>query len=529
MNSEFDMSQGVSYSLGTIAVENATDGFDEVCSHERRRRTLRNEAEIPSLRARGAILEAERTSVGRTLDGLPREARVPTVKRIFSWILFSLFAIAGFAFAFMALAPFALGRMTVVYAAAIGVVAGYYTERFLEAFHWRPVILMVIAIGFVAGLAGLVVLAHVRGEILILNLRQALASTDPDSLKDTLAATARFYERAGPLLQIFFGLLAVSMELATGLALHDAWKSDSPNHDLAVALHTRLAGIETELIEIIRQIAYLERDAEIVDSQLRRDHALGLLHGAKRNYLVQSARTASRVAPLLLVAAVLCHAQSLYHIGDDFSISSGPKGYGRTTANEQNTAAAAELISHLPVGARFDVRGITDDSFARPYPVLAGAIPENDGRFPLIDPTAAARARYAAAMRAAGASIKPTFKSTDVIGFLISEGELLRNASATRRVLVLLSDMRHSTKPFDIETPKVIPVAAALKAVAANQAFADLRGVDVYCLGVHAVGKDAEYWRSLREFWTAYFAKSGATLKRFSMERDIVDLGTNGR
>lgn len=326
-------------------------------------------------------------------------------------------------------------------------------------------------------------------------------------------------------MQVFFGLLAVSMDLAAGLALYEARKADSPAHDLAVELHTKLAAIDAELIHIIGRIAYLERDPEIVDCQLGRDYALGLLHGAKRNYLVQSVRMASRVASLLLIAAVLCRAQGLYHFGDDLSISSGPKGYERATAYEQNSAAAAELIAHLPEGARFEVRGITDDSFARPYPVLVGAIPVNDGRLPLFDPAVAARVRYAAAMRTAGTSIKPTFKATDVIGFLMSEGELLRNVPATRRVLVLLSDMRHSTKPFDIETPRVIPVASALKAVEANHAIADLRGVDVYCLGVHAVGKDTEYWRSLREFWTAYFARSGASLKRFSMERDVVDLG----
>jgi hypothetical protein len=89
--------------------------------------------------------------------------------------------------------------------------------------------------------------------------------------------------------------------------------------------------------------------------------------------------------------------------------------------------------------------------------------------------------------------------------------------------------MRQSTKPFDIETPKVIPVAEALKAVESKHAFADLRGIEVYCLGVHAVGKDTEYWRSLREFWAAYFSRSGGTLKRFSMERDLVDFGAAGR
>jgi hypothetical protein len=225
----------------------------------------------------------------------------------------------------------------------------------------------------------------------------------------------------------------------------------------------------------------------------RRDFSLGLLHGAQRNALAQFARMTSVTVLMAILASGLCHAQGGYLFADDLSISSGPKGYERATVYEQNTATAAAIIGRLPEGARFEVRGITDDSFAQPHPILAGAIPVNDGRLPLFDPSAAARLRYAAAMRTAGASIKPTFKATDVFGFLISAGESLRNASVTRRVLFVLSDMRHSTRPFDIETPRVIPVAAALKAVEMNHAIADLRGVEVYCLGVHAVGKDAEY------------------------------------
>jgi hypothetical protein len=43
--------------------------------------------------------------------------------------------------------------------------------------------------------------------------------------------------------------------------------------------------------------------------------------------------------------------------------------------------------------------------------------------------------------------------------------------------------------------------------------------------GVHAAGKDTQYWQSLRAFWGQYFAKSGAALKCFSMMRDVPDLG----
>ena len=51
----------------------------------------------------------------------------------------------------------------------------------------------------------------------------------------------------------------------------------------------------------------------------------------------------------------------------------------------------------------------------------------------------------------------------------------------------------------------------------------DLRGVDVYIYGVHAIGKDIPYWLSLRDFYTAYFKESGANLQVFSMLRDTPD------
>lgn len=194
MNSEFDLPQDVGYGLGTIAVENAAEKFEEVREQEKRRRTLRNEPEIASLRARGVSLKDERTSVRRALDRVQSEIGIPRAKRIFSGIVATLLATAGFAFAYMALAPFALGRMTVVYAAGIGVVLGYWTERLLDAFHWRPVMLAVILTGFVTGFAGLLVLAHIRGEILILELRRVLASMDEDSLQDALAAARRLRE-----------------------------------------------------------------------------------------------------------------------------------------------------------------------------------------------------------------------------------------------------------------------------------------------------------------------------------------------
>jgi hypothetical protein len=61
------------------------------------------------------------------------------------------------------------------------------------------------------------------------------------------------------------------------------------------------------------------------------------------------------------------------------------------------------------------------------------------------------------------------------------------------------------------------------KAIQQQHVFADLRGVDVYFLGVHAVGKDVKYWQSLQVFYGDYFKACGASLRIFSVSRDMPD------
>ena len=63
-----------------------------------------------------------------------------------------------------------------------------------------------------------------------------------------------------------------------------------------------------------------------------------------------------------------------------------------------------------------------------------------------------------------------------------------------------------------------------MQRVTNSKLLADLHGVDVYAEGVDGAGESVDYWQSLHDFWTAYFARTGATLERYSMLRNVPDL-----
>ena len=52
------------------------------------------------------------------------------------------------------------------------------------------------------------------------------------------------------------------------------------------------------------------------------------------------------------------------------------------------------------------------------------------------------------------------------------------------------------------------------------QPAADLRGVEVYVLGVDDADQSIVYWQALEKFWNGYFLKAGAGLARYSALRD---------
>jgi hypothetical protein len=122
------------------------------------------------------------------------------------------------------------------------------------------------------------------------------------------------------------------------------------------------------------------------------------------------------------------------------------------------------------------------------------------------------------------AQLAPRYAQTDILGALLVASEMFHESpDGRRKVLIVLSDMKQATHALNLERQPSVQTAVAMQQVASGKLLADLHGVDVCPEGVDAAGETVCYWQSLHGFWEAYFARTGATLERYSALRDVLD------
>ena len=136
----------------------------------------------------------------------------------------------------------------------------------------------------------------------------------------------------------------------------------------------------------------------------------------------------------------------------------------------------------------------------------------------------AARLRLVAAFEQRAKNVHPTAPKTDILGALIVASDLFRSSPGRRNVLVIFSDMRQDTSVLDLEHARIVSASLAMIKAEKGRLLPDLHAVAIYILGVDGAGKDMAYWQTLRDFWTSYFNKTGATLRSYSVLRDPPDL-----
>jgi hypothetical protein len=513
------------FDFGAEAAARSVDYGEDLMSREKQRRELNNEAEIAECKANLKILSDERDDLRTLIRGILPSSFSARSRRWYNIIAATVLMAGGLSFTHLAFEPFGLGWQAWIYATSLAFVCAALADVVLERFGRPCVVAIAASIGFAAGLAGLVLVAHLRGDVLGLYLRTAL-SEGGESVRSASDA-AQFYEMSIHHLQLLFSLLAVALEIATGLMIWEARRVSLAPLSEAERAKQRLAMIEPNMARLVARIVFLQNEPAIFEAEFLRDFNRGLKYGAERNGLRWMSGLAALAVGATLAQGV--HGQPVTVIVPDFTrsatIARSPSGHSE---HQNNLDATVNLLSRLPAATRFRVLGITEATYSRPLLILSGQIPSNPGPLEFVNRIELARTRATKQFITAAGRILVTAEKSDVIGAFFVASEIFQSAPQGERNLVFLSDMRQSATPLDIETPKVISVNAALSIVDHHHLFPDLRGADVWIIGVDAAGKDVAYVSSLREFWTAFIAKSGAHMRAFSMMRDLPDLSHPG-
>jgi hypothetical protein len=520
--------ESIGEQLGLEAVERVVALAEAYCDCEQRRIALTNQPRINAARAELAICadEVEELEARRRQAERPSDRRAKRRRALYYWTIALTLVFAGFFFSLIAFEPYRLGWKGYLYCVGAAMVTPFCVERFLEIWDCRRLIKAVTTVAFAGALTSLTLLAVIRGDVLFHEVQQAPAvEIESDSAAPAQPQNS-FYQDTQLLLRLTLALLAIAMELGAGLALYDARRLGVGTGEDYEKLSRELCETKQKMAGLLYESGMLTNEAAVFGARFWRNFYRAMLTHTLRNAV-------TKLFPVLLLVFVplLCHAQvsSAEHlnlvIALDLSSSVAAQGHDGATEFQKNVQAIARLLGEVPAGSRITVLGITENSFSEPYVLLSAKVGSDPGYFG--EKLAAARQQLVKTWQARSAHLAPSACGTDILGALIVAGEMFKQVpSPGRNVLIIYSDMRNYTRALDLERGAMIHTNAALAKLAANDLLADLKGAEVFALGVDAAGQDVAQWSALREFWSAYFSKAGAELKNYSIARELPQVGS---
>jgi hypothetical protein len=523
MNPNSD-SENIGAALGKGGVERVVEWSENYAECERRRLVAASQAEIVERQARIFILQKrERECEERLRHAPPPGDRQTRRRRCIYYVgVAAILAISGFFFSLLALDPFQFGWKSYLYCLAIGVVTPFAVDKFLDLWGNEKVLRGLAATALFAALTSLVLLALIRGDILLEQLHAMdLVSVTGLDVPVEPQQQNDFYEQTFVWLRATMALLAIAMEIGAGLALHDAWRYGSGSGDDPRQINIELANIREEMIQCAKEIKRLENLSVEFLNAFWRDFYGAMLNGTVRNAITKGVLTLILFLCLGCAPALADPSLNLV-VAIDLSRSLNVRGPNGKTEHEQNVTAISQLLSTVPTGSRVTIIAITDRSFTQPYILLSVQVNEDAGYFK--ERVTTARRQLARAWIKTSEHVRPDFPHTDVFGALLLAGQIFGESPRSRKILFILSDMRHEAFGLNLESPDSIHGADIMKRVESSGMVAALQRVEVYVAGAVAPGKLPSYWESLRLFWAEYFKKAFAEVCGYSVTRIVPQL-----
>ncbi len=277
---EFDTSNA--FQLANSGINQNIAWAERICAEEQRRIELANQPEVNRLRARFTILVREQSDRHAIQRATPACNMSRPSLPVFSAATVLLFAIAGLALAHLALQPYGFGWQIWPCSIALALLCAFATAELLNRFDYNVVVRSMVAALFLGSIGTVAVLAIVRGDVFALALKGLLATSDGGQAT-TEASAISFYADTAPKIRLFLVLLAVSLELASGVALHKVQLALTARRISPDENSRRLEGIEREIGLIIEQLTFLHNQPEAYGREFMRNVYVGLLDGASRH------------------------------------------------------------------------------------------------------------------------------------------------------------------------------------------------------------------------------------------------------
>jgi hypothetical protein len=432
----------------------------------------------------------------------------------------------GYALSRTTIAPFHLGWTGEVFSVGLSILLPYAIHGIIQRFALQRRVRSILEIVlFLTAVATMVAFAGIRADV----FRREITA-GPAVIIDTLTAALPVpddgTETVANLLQYAWISAAIGFELACGLCWHDfAASTRGNNFNLIRKLEKELHRVEVNYLAAITELQKLLSEPAQTYARNWADFRRGLSDAMVR--LDGAIRKSGRAAALLLASLFLAHsvmaADSVQVIAEvDLSATEKSTGFGTKSEFDQNLAAVSQLLASLPAGARVSVIGITDQTFSSPLVLISATLAGDEGYFG--SRLARGRRDLVSEWSRRSRDLKATAPHTDVIGGFMYASEIFLRSSASRKLLVIFSDLRNDQPGvLDLERPEVINVARTINDVEKRGLIPMLSGVEVAAFGSgdHAGKKGPEYLISLRSFWAEYIKRSGGRLKMFSTSRDM--------
>lgn len=516
MNTEFEFKY-LGGQLGEEAANRTSNLLAELCSCERTRIELSNQPRIAALRLEGARLaQAHDSLMERQRHAAPPgQFRVRRLNYYYYSIVAAFLAISGYIFCLLSFEPFELGWKAYLYSLGTALVTQFLLERYLDSNGNPRTIRVITAVACLAALTGLVLLAVIRGDILAQKMQQLAPALILDDASPAPQPTTDFFGHTVILLRIIMGVLAVAMEVGSGLAIYELrrlWNRSSEDFE---KLSAALLDVQQKMVAITYEIVALTSEPATFVATFRRDFCRSLLTRTVQNSI---SKLLLFILALGLIGAPHAFGEPLnLVIAIDLSKSVDAPGPDQKTEFQKNIDGVARVLDTVPAGSHVTILGITDRSFAQPYILLSAQVSSDEGYFH--DSLAAARRQLVQAWKSRASKLRPSFPGTDILGGLLIAADLFhRRLTASKPVLIIFSDMRQETAKLDLVIPSN-STERILSQLKQEGAIANLQGVEVQVLGVDAAGWTTFRWNALRAFWTHYFELSGAKLQSFSVLR----------